>query len=324
MEQPAGRAVRRSLRPGGAGREGGRPVAGPTGDRVRADAGCSSSEPGRNNRPSLELRPADGGAAVRLGGAGSSWRSTGATRRCGPPTRAAAFDLEARTRVGERAAAADPGLARGRSASPRAARWSTPTPRAGCEPRARARHATARWTACTPWWASWASARTSSTGPRRARSTPSIACGVDLASGEAKPLTAALRDRPVPHRRRAASVLAPRPCVIYGDLPAETPHTTPPPAARASASASTSTRQQRRPRVRMWVSCPGASADRCAGTARLTARAAAGGSWRFRARGGSRRHARGCALRRRAPARAPADHRTTDGTRITRRIVFLR
>ena len=131
------------------------------------------------------------------------------------------------------------------------------------------------------------------------------------------------RHRPVPDRRHAAALHPPPAASRYGDLPAEAPQTTPAcPRERLSFDVNEA---QRRPRVRMWVSCPGASGDApCTGTARLTAkgRRRALGTWRFRASGGSR--ATRVLRVRRPPRRARLRITATDGTRITRRIVFLR
>jgi hypothetical protein len=160
---------------------------------------------------------------------------------------------------------------------------------------------------------------------------------LDLASGEARPLTAAFKD--VQFQTDGTRLLyANAGCVASGDLPTEAPQTTPAcPRERLSFDVN---EEQRRPRVRMWVSCPGASGDApCTGTARLTAMARRGGgrvalgTWRFRAQGGaSARHTLKVRLRRAAPTRRRGKTRhvarlritAADGTRITRRIVFLR
>jgi hypothetical protein len=80
-------------------------------------------------------------------------------------------------------------------------------------------------------------------------------------------------------------------CTLYGDLPAPdaAPGATGCPRQPFSVFAN---ERQRGRKVRVRVTCPGASADRCTGTARLTARRKRGrgrvtlGTWRFSVAGG--------------------------------------
>ena len=144
---------------------------------------------------------------------------------------------------------------------------------------------------------------------------------LDLASGEAKPLTAALETAQFQTDGTRLLYTAAG-CVAYGDLPAEAPQTTPAcPRERLSFDVN---EEQRRPRVRMWVSCPGASGDApCTGTARLTAKGRRLGTLALPRAGGGSRATRVLRVRR-PPRRARLRITATDGTRITRRIVFLR
>ena len=116
-----------------AGREGGRTVAGPTAVAL-TPAGMLVAHNDGSNRRTLELRPADGGAAVRLGAGAEQLAVNGRWAATRNSARAAAYDLEARARVEEVAAARIPDSARPRWASPPAAPSSTPTPRTVCGP----------------------------------------------------------------------------------------------------------------------------------------------------------------------------------------------
>ena len=162
----------------------------------------------------------------------------------------------------------------------------------------------------------------------------------DLVSSEARTLTVGLADTQF-HTDGARHLYSrPGPCVFYGDLPAAAPDTAPVTARCPRQDLSVAvTERHRRPRVRIWVTCPGASADRCTGSARLTARARRGGgrvalgSWRFSVAGGSSAtHVLKVRLRRAAPTKRRGRTRHiarlritgTPTPRITRRIVFLR
>ena len=314
------------------GREGGGLSEGPIA-LAYADAGLVVASQDANNRLSLELRPAGGGPAVRLGAGARGLAVNGryaATRTFG---RAAVFDLETRTRVAQVRADSDPA--------------SQPAP--------------VGVTASGALLHTDTAGRLLSAGTVRMRRVEDIVAVVgerayvvqrvattpyhsldrlwslDLTTGEARPLTAALQNVQF-HTDGARLLYATPGCVAYGDLPVEAPQTTPAcPRERLSFDVN---EQQRRPRVRMWVSCPGASGDvPCTGTARLTAKARRGGGrvklgrWRFSAAGGSRAtHVLKVRLRRAAPTRRRGRTRhvarlrvTGSGpTRITRRIVFLR
>jgi hypothetical protein len=80
-------------------------------------------------------------------------------------------------------------------------------------------------------------------------------------------------------------------CTLYGDLPAADTAPVAPGCPRQPFRFAVDERQ-RRPTVRMRVTCPGGSADRCTGTAQLTAKGPSGrgrivlGTWRFDAAGG--------------------------------------
>jgi hypothetical protein len=162
----------------------------------------------------------------------------------------------------------------------------------------------------------------------------------DLVSGEARTLTVGLENTQF-HTDGARLLYArPGPCVFYGDLPPQAPDAAPVTARCPRQHLSVAvTEQHRRPRVRIWVTCPGASADRCTGSARLTARARRGGgrvalgSWRFSVAGGSGatrvlrvRLRRAAATKRRGRTRHVARLRITGSPtpQIARRIVFLR
>ena len=103
----------------------------------------------------------------------------------------------------------------------------------------------------------------------------------DLVTSEARTLTVGLENTQFHTNGVRLLYSRPGPCVFYGDLPAEAPDTAPVTARCPRQGLSVAvTEQHRRPRVRIWVTCPGASADRCTGTARLTARARGGGASR--------------------------------------------
>jgi hypothetical protein len=162
----------------------------------------------------------------------------------------------------------------------------------------------------------------------------------DLISREARTLTVAVENTRFHTDGARLLYSRPGPCVFYGDLPAAPPDTAPVSARCPRQPLSVAvTEQHRRPRVRIWVTCPGGDADRCTGRARLTARARRGGgrvalgTWRFSVAGGSRatrvlnvRLRRAAATKRRGRTRHVARLRITGSPtpRITRRIVFLR
>jgi hypothetical protein len=324
-----------------AGREGGSTVAGPIGVAL-APAGLLVAHNDGSNRRTLELRPADGGAAVRLGAGAEQLAVNGRWAATRDSARAAAYDLEARTRVGDVAADTDPGL--------------------GPPPVGISASGTLVYTDASDRLWSYVPATRQKTrlmdhvaavvgviGERayvvaRAQTSPfhhlDRLVSYDLGSGEARALTVGLEDTQFHTDGARLLYSRPGPCVFYGDLPAEAPDTAPVSARcpRQGLSFAVSERH-RRPRVRMWVTCPGARADRCTGSARLTARARRGGgrvalgSWRFGVAGGSSathvlkvRLRRAAATKRRGRTRHVARLRITGSPtpRITRRIVFLR
>jgi hypothetical protein len=324
-----------------AGREGGSTVAGPIAVAL-APAGMLVAHNDGSNRGTLELRPADGGAAVRLGAGAAQLAVNGRWAATRDSKRAVAYDLEARRRVASVAADADPGL------SP---------PPVGVS----ASGTLVYTDAAGRLWAYVPGTRQTTkvmdhvhgvvgvVGERayvvaRARTSPfhhlDRLVAYDLVTREAQTLTAALENTEFHTDGARLLYSRPGPCVFYGDLPAAPPDTAPVTARCPRQHLSLAvTEQHRRPRVRMWVTCPGASADRCTGSARLTARARHGGgrvalgSWRFSVAGGSSatrvlkvRLRRAAATKRRGRTRHVARLRITGSPtpRITRRIVFLR
>jgi hypothetical protein len=315
-----------------AGREGGGASVGPIAI-AHANAGLVVASQDGDNRLSLELRPAGGGPAVRLGAGARGLAVNGRYAATRTFDRAAVYDLETRTRIAQVRADSDPA--------------SQPAP--------------VGVTASGALLHTDTAGRLLSAGTVRMRGVEDIVAVVgerayvvrrvattpyhsldrlwslDLASGEARPLTAALETAQF-HTDGARLLYATPGCVAYGALPVEAPQTTPAcPRERLSFDVN---EEQRRPRVRMWVSCPGASGDEpCTGTARLTAKARRGGgrvtlgTWRFSAAGGSRatrvlkvRLRRAAPTRRRGRTRHVARLRVSGsgGTRITRRMVLLR
>ena len=324
-----------------AGREGGSAVAGPIAVAL-APAGMLVAHNDGSNRRTLELRPADGGAAVRLGAGAEQLAVNGRWAATRDSARAAAYDLEARARVANVAADADPGL------SP---------PPVGVS----ASGTLVYTDAADRLWAYVPATRQTTrlmdhvhavvdvVGERayvvaRARTSPfhhlDRLVAYDLVSSEARTLTVGLENTQFHTDGFRLLYSRPGPCVFYGDLPAEAPDMAPVTARCPRQGLSVAvTEQHRRPRVRIWVTCPGASADRCTGSARLTARARRGGgrvalgTWRFSVAGGSSatrvlkvRLRRAAATKRRGRTRHVARLRITGSPTppITRRIVFLR
>ena len=75
----------------------------------------------------------------------------------------------------------------------------------------------------------------------------------------------------------------------------------------------------------MWVTCPGGSAERCTGRARLTLKRRTLGTWRFSVAGGtSSTHVMKVRVARGKRHFARLRITGTPTHRITRRIVFLR
>jgi hypothetical protein len=76
----------------------------------------------------------------------------------------------------------------------------------------------------------------------------------------------------------------------------------------------------------MWVDCPGGSAERCTGTARLRAKGRTLGTWRFSVAGGTRTtHVMKVKLPRGKRRQVARLRITGSPTRpVTRKIVFLR
>jgi hypothetical protein len=150
---------------------------------------------------------------------------------------------------------------------------------------------------------------------------------VDLVSGAVTPLTVALES--TQFHTDGTRLLYSRfgGCVLYGDLPAAAPETTPAGARCGRQTLSFDVAEvHKRPRVRMWVTCPGGSAERCTGTARLTARGRTLGRWRFSVPGGTgATHAIKVKLRRGKRRQVARLRVTGTPTRpFARRIVFLR
>ena len=311
-----------------AGRAGGSTLTGPIGVAL-APAGMLVALNDGFNRRTLELRPADGSAPVQLGEGADQLAVNGRWAATRTNTKAAAYDLETRTRAGVIAADSNPGFGAppvGISASgtlvytDAADRlWSyTPATR---QKRKLLDH--------VPEVVRVAGERAfivqrTATSPFQHVDRLVV---YDLAGGTSTPLTVALEDTQfyadgthLLFSRRGS-------CVFAGDLPAAAPDRSP---ASARCPRQTLTfvvnERHRRPRVRMWVTCPGGSAERCTGTARLTRGRRVLGTWRFSVAGGAGathlmkvRLGRG---KRRVVARLRI---TGTPTRpITRRIVFLR
>ena len=327
-----------------AGREGGASVAGPFGVAASAAGLLVSSRDG-DNRATLTLRPADGSAPVRLGEGAEQVAVNGRWAATRTSSAAALYDLDSRSRVAELMVPTDlqarpPGA--GVSASgtlvytdESARLWSyVPATRR----RARLMEHV---------YEIVGAAGERAYVVQRLETTPyhhlDRLWSVDLGSGEARALTAGLEGTEFSTdgtRLLYSFAGSDGQCVFYGDLPPEAPQRVPV-SARCPRQTLTFavTEQHRRPRVRMWVSCPGASADeRCTGSARLTARARRGGgrvtlgSWRFSVAGGSSTtHVMKVRLRRAAPTRRRGKTRHvarlritgTRSSRIDRRIVFL-
>ena len=323
------------------GREGGGLDSGPLAVAF-APAGMVVANADRDNRRTLELRPAGGGAAVRLGEGSDQIAVNGRWAATRTNERVAAYDLEARTRAGVVAADSDPALsapAAGISASGTLVYTDAADRLWSYVP------ATRRKTKLmdhVPWVVAVVGERAYVVQRTATSSFQHLDRLVahDLATGATTPLTVGLDD--TTFHTDGTRLLYSRfgSCVFYGDLPATAPDRTPTsarcPRPRMSFSVSD---EQKRPRVRMWVTCPGGSAERCTGTARLTAKARRGGgrvvlgTWRFDVAGGTGathvlkvRLARAKPTKRRGRTRHVARMRIT-GTPAhlnTRRIVFLR
>jgi hypothetical protein len=304
------------------GREGGGLDFGPEAIGF-APAGLVVSSVDGDNRHTLELRPATGGAAVRLGEGAEQIAVNGRYVATRTHDRVAAFDLGTRRRIARVAADSDPG--------------------SGAAPAGISASGTLIYTDARDRL--WAHKRklmdhvpevVGVVGERayvvqRLQTSPFEALdrlvAVDLAGGPPQPLTAALPD--TEFLTDGTRLLYSRfgTCVFYGDLPAAVPDRAPTsarcPRDRLRFDV---TERHKRPRVRMWVTCPGGSADRCTGTARLRSRGRTLGRWRFSVAGGTgRTHVMKVKLRR-GTRRQVARLRITGSPMrpITRRIVFLR
>ena len=310
------------------GREGGGLDFGPLA-MAFAPAGMVVANVDSSSRRTLELRPAGGGAPVRLGEGSEQLAVNGRWAAIRTNKRVLAYDLEARTRVGVVAADSDPALS---------------APPAGISA-----SGTLVYTDAADRLWSYAPATRKKT--RLMDHVPEVVAVVgerafvvqrtetssfqhldrlvayDLAGGAATPLTVGLEDTQFSTDGTRLLYSRFSSCVFYGDLPAAAPERTPVsarcPRPRMSFSVSD---EQKRPRVRMWVTCPGGSAERCTGTARLKRKGRVLGTWRFRVAGGTgATHVMKVRLgrhKRRVVARMRI---TGTPTRpITRRIVFLR
>ena len=303
------------------GREGGGLDFGPEAIGF-SPAGLVVSSVDGSLRHTLELRPADGSAPVRLGAGAEQIAVNGRFVATRTHTHVAAFDLEARRRIARIAAGSDPGS----GAAP-----------AGISASGTLVYIDARDRL-------WAGRRklldhvpkvVRVVGERayvvqRLRTSPfetlDRLVALDLAGGAQQPLTAALTDPQFFTDGTRLLYTEPGPCVYYGDLPAAAPDRAPTGRCARQALRFDVTERHRRPRVRMWVTCPGGSADRCTGTARLTSKGRRLGRWRFSVPGGTgTTHVMKVKLRR-GPRRQVARLRITGSPMrpITRRIVFLR
>lgn len=311
-----------------AGREGGRSVAGPIGVAL-APAGMLVAHNDNANRRTLELRPADGSAPVRLGEGTGALAVNGRYAAARTTASAAAYDLETRTRIGDVAADADPGAGPppvGISASGTLVYTDAADRLWSYAPATRSR---TRLLDHVPQVVSVAGERAYVV--QRTVTSPfhhlERLVGLDLAGGAPQPLTAALES--TQFFTDGARLLYQQPglCTLYGDLPAAAPERAPVTEGCPRQTLSFAvTERHRRPRARMWVTCPGGPADRCTGTAKLTAKRRTLGRWRFSVAGGtSRTHVMHVKLRR-GNRRQVARLRITGSPThpITRRIVFLR
>jgi hypothetical protein len=113
--------------------------------------------------------------------------------------------------------------------------------------------------------------------------------GVDLGTGAVQPVTVALQGGWF--TSDGARLLYSRGgCTFYGDVPATAPERTPVSDRCPREPLNfTAYERHRRPQVRMWASCPGGSAERCTGTARLRLKGRTLGRWRFSVAGGTRK-----------------------------------
>jgi hypothetical protein len=309
------------------GREGANTVAGPIAAAL-APAGLLLALNDRSNHRALELRPADGSAPVRLGEGAEQVVVNARYAATRTNERAAAYDLDTRTRIARVAADSDPGASAppvGISASgtlvytDRAQRlWSyVPATRA----KKKLLDHVPKVVRVVGERAYVVQRRPTSPFEQLDRLV-----ALDLAGGPPQPLTAALTDTEFFTDGARLLYAEPGPCVYYGDLPAAAPERAPVGRCTRQNLRFDVTERHRRPRVRMWVTCPGGSADRCTGTAKLTAEGRRLGRWRFSVAGGTgATHVLKVKLRR-AKRRQVARLRITGSpTRpITRRIVFLR
>jgi hypothetical protein len=299
------------------GREGGGLDFGPE-DVAWSPYGLVVSSVDGNLRHTLELRPAAGGAPVRIGeGAGQivvNGRYVGTRTH----TRVAAFDLETRRRIARVAADSEPG--------------------SGAAPIGISASGTLVYTDARKRL--WAGKRRLLSGVtevvrvvgerayvvQRLQMSPfetlDRLVAIDLAGGPPHALTVALQDTQFETDGTRLLYQEFGGCVLYGDLPAAAPERAP--CARQPLRFDV-TERHRKPRVRMWVTCPGGTADRCTGTATLRLKSGRRlGRWRFDVAGGSgKTHVMKVKLRKR---RQLARLRVTGSPMrpITRRIVFLR
>jgi hypothetical protein len=304
------------------GREGGGLDVGPIAVAF-APAGMVVANEDGSNRLTLELRPAHGGGPVRLGEGAPQLAVNGRWAATRDYRSAAVFDLEARKRVSRIKVDSDPA--------------HSPGP-AGVSARGTLVYTDARDRLWVPGRKLLdhvpeivaVAGETAYVVARRATSpfqSLDRLVAVDLVSGVSTPLTAALQG--ARFYTDGARLLYERygTCVFYGDLPAAAPDRTPA-SARCPRQrlAFEVAERHKRPRVRMWVTCPGASAERCTGTARLRAKGRRLGRWRFSVPGGTAAtHAMKVKLprgKRRVVGRLRVTG--TPASPSTRRIVFLR
>jgi hypothetical protein len=310
------------------GREGGGLDFGPEAVAF-APAGLVVSNLDGNNRRTLELRPADGSAAVRLGAGAEQLAVNGRWAATRDNSGAAVFDLDARRRVGRVAADSHPALG---------------APRVGVSASGTLVYTDARDRLWSYAPATRQKRKLLDRVPEvvrvvgeRAYVVQRIATSpyqhldrlvaLDLAGGPAQPLTAALESTTFHTDGTRLLYARVGTCVFYGDLPATAPEHTPSSARCPRQTLSFAVNERhKRPRVRMWVTCPGASAERCTGTARLRLKGRTLGRWRFDIAGGTgETHVMKVKLRRGKRRQVARLRLTGSPTRpFTRRIVFLR
>ena len=310
-----------------AGREGGMTGAGPIGVAL-APAGMLVASQDGFNRRTLELRPAGGGAPVRLGEGSDQLTVNGRYAAVRTSERVAAYDLETRTQLADVAADTNPGL--------------------GAPPVGVSASGTLVYTdAEDRLWSYVPATRVRTKLEDRVTAVVGVAgerayvvirqktspfhhldrlWSVELGSGEAHALTVGLDG--TQFHTDGARLLYSRfgTCSFYGDLPADAPDRAPVSARcpRQTLSFAVTERHRQR-RVRMWVTCPGGSAERCTGRARLTLKRRTLGTWRFSVAGGtSSTHVMKVRVARGKRHVARLRITGTPTRRITRRIVFLR